>query len=65
MLRTLLRRATRNGAAVDAKDKYDWTALHCAAAHGHESVTKLLFLCWAAQEGHEHVAKLLLENGAA
>ena len=42
-----------NGAAVDAKDKEDMTALHWAAENGHEPVAKLLLENGAAVDARE------------
>ena len=70
----------RKGGNVAAKDDNGWTALHFAAASGHEAVVRLLLaegvdvatkdslgqtaLHFAAESGHEAVVQLLLGKGA-
>ena len=70
----------RNGADVNAVDRYMETALHFASKYGHVDVAKVLIqnganvnavdkwkkpaLHWAARTGHVEVAKMLIRNGA-
>ncbi|XP_024521036.1 ankyrin repeat and protein kinase domain-containing protein 1-like [Selaginella moellendorffii] len=46
-----VRRCLKRGAAVNACDRYGWTALHCAAFKGHaEIVKRLLESCQSKEE---------------
>jgi ankyrin repeat protein len=75
-----VKKLLKEGADVNAKDKYDMTPLHSAARNGHIEVVKLLIekgayvnandkngwtpLHFAAFSGHIEVVMLLLEHGA-
>ncbi|CAO3692897.1 unnamed protein product [Umbelopsis ramanniana] len=77
----VVRLLIKNGAAVNAKNKYSDTALHRAAESGYKEVVKLLLdndaivditnqgcdtaLHRAAREGHEQVVSLLLKHDRA
>ena len=74
MVKTLL----ANGAEVNAKDRYNQTALMCASLKGHKDVAKLLLECGAdvgvrtkkgfsalsiaTERGHSAVVDLILEK---
>ncbi len=70
----------KHGAAIDARDKEDWTSLHFATEKDKEAVAQLLLehgaavntqrwdgylpLHVAAQKGKKHMTRLLLKYGA-
>ncbi len=69
-----------NGADINAKNNYGWTALIWASRNGHKDIVKLLLdnnadinvqhnngfkaLIWASVNGYEDIVKLLLDNSA-
>jgi len=75
------RKLLDSGAEPNARGEHEWTALHWAAAHGHDPIVRLLLergadadarggydmrpLHWAALRGHAAAARALLAAGAA
>ena len=75
-----IERLIQEGADIEAKDKYGWTALLLAASNGHIDVIEFLIekgadvnaknrcgetaLVYAAMNGRTKMAELLLEHGA-
>jgi ankyrin repeat protein len=75
-----LTRKRHEGADIEAKDEFGWTAMHEAARSGHEAVVQLLLekgvgieakekngrttLWIATASGQEAVVRLVLEKGA-
>lgn len=75
-----VQRALEGKVDVNAQDEWGKTALHMAAANGHDEIVKVLIdaganvavanesgntaLHWACLMGHEQVTRLLMEAGA-
>ena len=77
---TIIEILLKNGANVNARDKFKQTPLHLAILHGHSTIVEILLqnganvnakdrfkqtpLLLATQKGHSTIIEILLKNGA-